>query len=564
MSLRRSIPTLVLDGWAVVLAVLLCLPAFTHGGYGLAADLVFSPRQPQTWDTVGMGERLPRAVPLDAVVGLLGAALPGSVLFRVGIVAGMVLAGCGVHRLIGGGSLASRWVAVTLAIWNPYVVERLALGQWALLLAYGALFFVAAAALDARSGGSLARVWLWVGVASLTPTGGLLATAIGVTLAARRSVRTLIVSIGCLLLQLPWLLPSLLRGAGTGRGPDLELFGARADAPGGVLVSVLGMGGIWDRLSVPTSRTTLFGTFAAALVVLVVVFAASHPRTGWPRLHVLGLGAIVVAVAPTTPLLADSLGWLVAHAPGGGLLRDSQKWLAPWVLLTATSAGVSVDRALAWVGRRDVGLRQLLVVLFAVTPFVLLPDAPSATWDTVRPVTYPADFARVSAILTSRSDSSLVALLPLRAYRQFDWGGERTAHDPAYAWFDASLVGSDELVVGRGTTRDGGGGAALVEHALAAPDPAIGLADAGVRWVVLYRKDPDTPTLNLDGLQVVHDGREVALLRVPGEGGPPSLSPSWQRALVVAVDTTLLLCWLGCLVAVFRGRRAGRILRSVR
>jgi hypothetical protein len=70
--------------------------------------------------------------------------------------------------------------------------------------------------------------------------------------------------------------------------------------------------------------------------------------------------------------------------------------------------------------------------------------------------------------------------------------------------------------------------------------------------------------LNLDGLQVVHDGREVALLRVPGEVGPPSLSPSWQRALVIAVDTTLLLCWLGCLVAVFRGRRAGRILRSVR
>ncbi len=349
----RARATVVLDAWVVVLAGVLCLPALTHRGLGLAGDLVFSPRQPLTLETVGLGGRLPRAVPLDAVLGLLGHVAPGAVLFRLAVVAGLVLAGCGAHRLVRGSSVPARAVAAAFAVWNPYVVERMALGQWALVLGYGALFFVAGAALRSRAGRPPWSVWAWVGLASLTPTGGLLASVVGVALAGRDRARPLVVAVGCAVLQLPWVLPSLIGGGvGIGDPTGVVAFRAQPDAPGGVVVSLLGLGGIWDLDSVPNSRGSVLGVLAAAVVVVVLMGAWRRLPDGAGRLWPVAFAGLGLALAPWVPGLAEAARWTVVHVPGGGLLRDSQKWLAPLVLLTTMSLAVSLDRLAGWVERR--------------------------------------------------------------------------------------------------------------------------------------------------------------------------------------------------------------------
>jgi hypothetical protein len=570
-GVRRTRATVVVDLWVVVLAGLLCLPAVTHRGLGLSGDLVFSPRQPLTLDTVGLSARLPRAVPLDAVLALLGSVVPGDALFRVAVLAGPVLAGWGAHRLASGCTVAARFAAATFAVWNPYVVERLALGQWALLLAYGALFFVVAAAVRARSDDDRRpwATWGWVGLASLTPTGGVLATVVAVSLAVAAGgshrARVAVVFLGCLFLQLPWVLPSLLgSGEGGGDPTGVAAFRAQPDAPLGTLVSLVGLGGIWDLDSVPTSRTSLLGLVAALLVVAVLIGAWRHLPPGAGPLRWVAGGGLLLALAPHLPGVSAVLRWALVQVPGSGLLRDSQKWIAPVVVLASLALAVSLDRLRAWAARHGTGLGTVVLGVGIVAPLLLLPDATSRTWDAVRPVQYPADFAQIRDRLEDSPDSGSMVLLPWRAYRRFDWGNDRTANDPAYAWFDVAMVGSDELVVGRRTVGDHDPTSEAVRRAAVGPDPARRLAARGVRWVLVYTDDPLTPTLVLDGLDRVTGGSDVQLWRVPGTVAPVEPVATWRRALVLGADLLVALGWLVSCVLAFGPRFAATLHPVVR
>ena len=158
-----------------------------HRGYPLARDLVFVPRQPFTDASIGLGGTAPRAVPLDAVVSVATALLDGAVLARVALLLALALAGWGMLRLTAPLGTWARLAASGFAVWNPFVVERMALGQWALVTAYAALpWILLAAARYRRTGerGALASVVLWSALASLTPTGGLLALATSLTAGA--------------------------------------------------------------------------------------------------------------------------------------------------------------------------------------------------------------------------------------------------------------------------------------------------------------------------------------------------------------------------------------------
>lgn len=577
-GIPRPRPALVLDLWALVLTALLCLPALTQRGLGLSGDLVFSPQQPLTPDTLGLGDRLPRAVPLDAVVALLGHALTGDVLFRLAVVAGPLLAGAGAHRLLRRAGALPRAAAVGFAVWNPYVVERLALGQWALLLAYGALFHVASAALALRdpegegSAGLPWRTWAWVGLASLTPTGGLLAAGTALVLGASTRGRTLVLTAGCLVLQLPWVLPSVLgaaAGQGTGNASGVAAFRAGPDSPGGTLVSLLGLGGIWDRDSVPTSRLSPLGVLAAVVVVGVVASFVLGGRRATPygagRLVPLAAAGLVLALAPRVPGLVDLVTATVAHVPGGGLLRDSQKWLAPYVMLAVVGLGAALDRAVRAVAGPENGMVPVVALLGLLVPFVLLPDGGSVTWPAVRPVTYPSDFAAVRDQLQRDEAGSgrreAMVLLPLRAYRAFDWGNPRTAYDPAFAWFDVPLVASDELVVGRRVVSDDNGQVARVRRALASTDVPRSLGRLGVRWVLVYTDDPATPDLRLSGFEPTFQGHDLLLFRVPGTVAATPRPATWHRTAVVGADGLVLAFWLVALGALLRGRSTDTLRR---
>ncbi len=542
--------------WAAVLAAVLLWP-ITRAGYLLGHDMVFTPRQPLDLASIGVSTASPRAVPLDALVALAERVLDGAVVGRLAVIVPLVAVGVGAAALLGSRSLSARLASCTLAIWNPFVVERLALGQWALLWAYAALPWLILVILRCRG----ARMWfaaaVAVAAASITPTGGLIAavTLVAVTAGLHRGRHEVAGAAGlAVVLQLPWLVPSLLTTASATSDPAaVAVFSARPEHPGGALLSVLGGGGIWDADVVPGSRAG-----PLAWLGLVVVVAAS--AFGVRRLIVLlGAGAVValtglsavgllLAVGPSIPGGDAVLRAAVAHVPGAGLLRDSQKWILPLVLLEALLAGAAVERIAQRV--HTASWRLVLVVAAVALPVILLPDAPAALRPTLDPVHYPHDWS----VVQRRMDGADAVVLPFGSYRGFPWAPGRSVLDPAPRAFRGGIVVDDRLSISGRVLRGEDPRARAVATALAAgADLPRRLAHIGVSWVIIERGTPGRVP-ELAGLAQVYLGNDLALYRVPGPITRHSPDSAHVGAVLVA-DALAVLALLGLAVAAASTRR---------
>lgn len=525
--------------WPLALSVMLVLPLLTTRGHPLARDLVFVPRQPFTDSTWGLGDVAPRAVPLDAVVAALTHVVDGGVLARIILPLSLALLGWGVARLLAPLGRTAQLAGSGFAVWNAFVVERLALGQWALLLGCAALPWLVGAAMRYRRSGravDLAAAVAWSAVASLTPTGGLLALAGLLVACAPRVRRLLTVLAAGLVLQAPWLVAAVTGpAASVSDVSGVAVFAPDTESPLGPVVALLGLGGIWDRGSEPATRATWWAAVAALAVVVVLVAGLPALRRAWGagdtvRWCVLSGALAGIALMAATSWGAEVMVWLVQTVPGAGLLRDTQKLLAPAVVLVAAAFGASVDRAVRALGTSD--LRGPALVVAVLAPVLLLPDATARTWPTTHPEVFPSDFEATARLLAGR-DRDIVATLPWRAYRAFDWGRPAmTSSDPAVRMFDAEVVTSDSLQVGAVLVPGEGRLAAEVGAALEAGPPARTLPALGVSWVVVYPDDREAAQLDLTGLEPVRLGDHVELYAVPGAVLPEASDARWRRVSV--------------------------------
>ncbi|MEJ5927780.1 hypothetical protein WG915_04005 [Corynebacterium sp. H128] len=262
---------------------------------------------------LGFGDLAARNAPQDGLLALVGFVLPASWFVR------LLLLGSGLFGAYGALSLArfvgstrlGELAAITLTIFNPFVIERLLQGQWSLVIAAWLLPGVAAWSGSGRWQPLLCALWL----CSLTPTGAIFGLTVALVMAPRW--RTALFGF---LLCLPWLVPSVLSPP-TSSGAGAELFASRAEGMVGTVGALLGLGGIWNSAAVPPSRSA---GFALAGVFLFVLLLAGVQRVPL-RLSVLGgtgLGAAML-LAFVPPLAT----FLSTEVPGGGLLRDSHKLL---------------------------------------------------------------------------------------------------------------------------------------------------------------------------------------------------------------------------------------------
>lgn len=509
-------------------------------GFVLVYDMSFVPRQDLLPDTLGLGGSLPRAVPADALVALATAVVPGDLLQKL-ILVGMVFAGAmGVARLVPTDSVLTRSVAAVAYTWNAFLAERLLIGQWGLLLSYAALPWVAAAGLALRRETTLRR-WAGLVVASLpaviTPTGGVL--ALGVALASagwRRLPGVLGIAV---VLNLPWWLPGVLREQPAVSDPDgIAAFAVRGEGWAGPVLSLLGLGGIWNAEVVPASRDNpLLPGFTLLIVGLAFWGVWRLHRVWGPPARALillaGLG-LAIALAGSVPGPARGLAWAVGHVPGVGLLRDGQKWAAWWALLLALGfalaseglRGLSRDR----LARVSIGVGALLL------PVAILPDLAWGAMGRLEPVPYPRDWQVVREILADDERPGDVLTVPLSAYRRFGWNGDRTQYDPALRYLPRPTVIADSLKVGRILVR---GEDPRVSEAVGAAIRGEPLGRTGVGWVLVEHHTPG-PSVRLHGLRPVYRGQWLTLYRVPGKvasgTGWPTVTP-W----VVAADLAVAL-----------------------
>lgn len=535
---------LVLAAWPLGLAVVLLLPLLTQSGHPLARDLMFVPRQPWTDATIGLGDAAPRAVPLDSVMALVTSVLDGGVVARIALVLVLAGAGWGVGRLVAPWGTWAALVASGFAVWNPYVVERLALGQWALLVTYAALPWLVLACQSYASSGArvdLARVAGWCVLGSVTPSGGVMVVAAVLVLVGAAVVDRWPAVLVAVLVQAPWVVAGLLSTAGGTSDPaGVSAFAPDTEGPGGPVVAVLALGGVWDSLSEPATHTTWWAVVAGVVVTAIVgacvLLTRRTPGGGVRRLLLLGIGALAVVLCVSVPPGQQTLEWMVAHVPGAGLARDGQKFLAPYVVAAAASLGVVTSHLRARLAHHGTEVVGSLAVSGLLLPGVLLPDATTVTWPTVEPVTYPTSLDTVASILDDAAESgdhTMLATLPWRSYRRFNWGNGLTSADPAARWFDRQVLVSDDLRVGRELVPGESGLARRVGDYLDGDRSLRGLGRFGIGWVLVYEDDPDRGSPDTGDLVPVHEDDRLSLFRVPAPREPEAVSPR-RRALVIA------------------------------
>ncbi|GIJ68593.1 hypothetical protein Voc01_035100 [Virgisporangium ochraceum] len=563
----------------VVPALVIVGPALAPG-FVLRYDMVFTPRQPLLPESVGLGSALPRAVPADAVVALATTVVPGDLLQKAVLLLTVWAAAYGMARLAPGAPL----VAATFYTWSAYVAERLLIGHWSVLVAYACLPWVFAAGLKVRRGepGGWPALVLACAPAALVPTGGVLAAGVAVAAAGmRRAPLTLALAVG---LNAPWWLPGLLHGAAGNGASDpaaVDAFAARGEGPGGAVVSVLGLGGIWNADAVPAGRGGLLVPLVALLLVAAGGYGLWRLTATWGRAPVVALAGlaaagVVLAVAATVPGPDAVLRWLVAEVPGAGLLRDGQKWVAWWALAASLGCAMTAQTLISrsWtllhrfrctsVQDRGGWLASAILVGAALLPVALLPGLAWGVGGQLEPVRYPRDWYTVRAELARDPHRGDVLVLPFQPFRQFGWNDRRTQLDPAPRFLTRSAVVDDTLVVGDEALRGEDQRAAQVGAAIGDPGR---LARLGIGWVLVEYGTPGTvEPAELAGLTRVHDGRWLALYRVPGPISEPPAGVTGHaaaRATVLAADAAAALAVLVAFGAWLRRRLPASTFMSV-
>ncbi|MFC7327592.1 hypothetical protein [Marinactinospora rubrisoli] len=588
-------------------AGVLALGPTLGAGYVLRYDMVFVPDPPLSPAVLGAGDGFPRAVPSDAAVALLARLLPDVVVQPLVLLTVFALGAAGAARLVPGPYLVPRLAAALYYVWNGYLAERLLLGQWALLLGYAGLPWVLAAAARLERIRDLPRM---LGALLPAAVGGFSSVLLSALVAVPASVlgpcpgpwrrrvaaalrRAVLLAVALVAVSLPWLVPALSAVAADVRTDPaaVALFAARADTPFGVAGSLLALGGIWNAHAVPAGHGHPF--LAASRLLLAVAAVVGWAWWAWTRRLPVPLtrglpfaagAGFAVAVAGTTEPGRAILIALIGAWPGFGPLRDGQLYVAPVALLQAVGCaalahalwhpgpggGPAVPRRRVRPPRPDPGrvAGPVAAVLLLVLPVALVPGLAWGAAGRLVAVEYPAEWARVRAIVDGDPAPGAVLTLPWSAYRGLDRAGDdRTivALDPATKVFARQVVWNDALrVAADGRVHEIAGEdpaartvAPLVAGgwpARAAPDVPRRLGALGIRYVLIDRTalaraaeaaprtawpDPGPE------VRVVHDGPRLVLLRIadPHVTAAPVRLP-WSVTAGWAVTGGTLL-WAG-------------------
>jgi hypothetical protein len=557
---------------------LLALGPGLRRGFLLSYDMVFVPREPFSAALPGLAP--PRAVPSDLVIATLSRALPADIVQKFVLLAIFVLACSGAAALLDREPLLARLAAGVFYTWNPYLAERLIIGQWALLLGYAALPWVLRAVLapdlDSRRGAARLALALLPAV-----IGGFAALAITALVAVpaalwtRCSRRVAVVLAALAAGSLPWFIPSLLHPVYVDPA-SVAAFAARADTPFASLGSLLMLGGNWNAQTVPKAYGGPWSVLWLAVVIVslagYVLIARREHR--WPGLGLAAVAGLMLATLGVTGPGQDLLRSLIAAWPGVAILRDAQQFVAPLALAEAVGFGLAVAAALnpgplartaprhpgpfspadlnperparaatararygaprperparADTARARYGVPRperpasaagiVLAVIALLAPVLLLPGLAWGAAGRLQPAWYPAAWLAAARTLDASPAPGSVLLLPWSTYRTPPWNHGEVVLDPWTRLLSRTLIWNDGTQVGDVALAPDDARARALASAIAAGGPLTAtLRAAGIRFVL---DDSDGPgpqvATRLSGSVVIIDLPGLTVYQLPG------------------------------------------------
>ncbi|MEW2357847.1 hypothetical protein [Spirillospora sp. NPDC029432] len=517
-------------------------------GFVLSYDMVFVPDPAFTPMTFGLTGTVPRHVPSDAFVTALAVVVPAWLVQRLVLLSIFVMACASAASLVPSRRLLPGLVAGVAYAWNPFVAERLLLGQWALLLGYAALPWVLAAALAADRRGGGRRLLCALIPAAIGGFAALAVSGIAALVVARRRAKVLAV---LAVLSLPWLVPSLLRPDGVpGDGLGVETFAARADTPFGTLGSLLLLGGVWNGETVPLGYgAPVPATLWALVVVAALAMYARYWRAlggdgerddgegGWGRRVAVAAG-IGFAVAAVGAFLPGLLEGAISVWPGFAVFRDGQQFAAPLAVVVAAGLGIAAERALR--------ARYAAVAYGALlAPVVLLPSLAWGAAGQLRSVEYPDGWARARDVIAADRAPGDVLVLPWAAYRSYAWNHGRRVLDPLPRYLhDRRVVVNDAVMVGGETVAPEDPRAVRLDGAIRSGGPLTEvLGRHGIRYVAVDAADPAAGPERLPGAERVVQEPDLVLYRIPVTVTPPEEKPPVAPVVLAWIVASVAIFW---------------------
>ncbi len=506
-ALVASAPLLL----GIVLAAGVCYPF--AGGRLLQLDFISGPHSPIVpAEAFGLNGALTGGVPfavacnlLDRFLGQAGSVIPAVIFFP--------LATTGTARLLRAVVLPARLGAGLLYVVNPFVFDRLYVGQLGVLLGYALLPFAVDALLAAAqrphrvaraAGWSAAAVMMsehfaWI----LVPvTAGILLTRAHRGPASLRLAGAALgaAAIGSYLLVAPVLVGTSPAGAIA----QLAAYRTQADPRFGLLVNVAGLYGFFRPG--PIEPKNLISGWPAVLAALLLVVALGYAAVlRDPARRRDGLAVLVAGVAGYFLALGDQgpTGALFRlayeHVPGFVMMREPDKFAALTALAYACGLGWGIDWLASRSGGR--GARIGAIALAGVLPLTYTPNLLGGLGGQVRASTVPASWSVAERLV----GSGTVLFLPWSEYFPTPFTGQRMIANPAARYFTGTVL----------TGQDPGSG-----FAFAGEDPEHVFLDR----VIGPTADPRTTQAALAGLGVrfvvvakVADWRDFAdVVDVPG------------------------------------------------
>lgn len=545
MRALRLVPV----AWACVLALLMLGPALGPG-FVLTFDMVWVPDLAVRSDFLGLGPALPRAVPSDLVVALADQVVPGMLLQKVMLLGALVAGGLGAARLVGRSVLA-QLVATSVYVWSPYVVERLWLGHWPVLLCWAVLPWLVREAIryreDGRIGASLPFLLL---IGSLSANAGLMSAltvlAVGLTARSWPAVRLVLLVAAA---NAPWVVAGLLH-TGSATTVATGVFALRGEGSLPAPLTALSLGGIWNAAVVPGSRESvlawisLVGLAALAAVGAPPVVRRLGRRTAWA---LLALWVVGIGLALWSWAAPGSLGWFAAHVPGAGVLRDGSRALALAAPLTAVLVAAGAERVAerARVASGEVSARILVGIGAALFPLAMLPDAAWGIAGELAPATYPDDYAQARAVLEQSPPGDLL-VLPFTSYRAPEWNHGRRVLDPLPRYLQPNYVVNDQLAVDGRIVPGEDPRTPQVLEALAEPDPEARSAALEVLGIGVVARELDVATTPVYDAELagrtLYRGDDLELValadpaeRETGSGARAAVALAWTAFAAVLV-----------------------------
>lgn len=558
--MRICAPQRWLPGAVSLVQALLVLGPALGPGVVIAYDMPWSPDARWTPFVLGQGTPAPRVVPSDAFMVLFGKVLGAGLtqsLVLVAILVGLALGAVTLlDELAPGAGVPGRCVCAVAAVWNPFVSERLVTGQWVVVLGLAVLPWALRATLRALAGtGSRYAVGLALLVAGVGGVNTVVIVALGVlallggAVAIHRSRRAaealalaLAVTAG---VSAVWALPSMFAGA-EASSDGARAFAPTADTPLGAFGSMLSGGGFWNVASHPEPRgvpliAILAAVLAAAAVLCLIVDLRRHGRR---LFFVPVLAAIALIALSTLPFTRGLWTALVTDVPGGGVLRDSQKFLAIWVLAIALGVGLLVDRVL-------VAAPQSLAAPVTVgTVGLVLLLSPQMFWGIggrLAAVSVPEGYRAAAASLSALPRGE-VGLLPWNQYRRYAWNDNRVSLTlgpriiSQQVLFDDSLPLREQSVAGE-SQRAG----QVTERIADGATPVAALRAEGVRYLAAeLNAGLEVNVEEVRGAgRVVVDDPNLLVVDMASQGGlsAPAGWFGWVGWVISGLTAVVFLTW---------------------